>query len=146
MAAYTFTINEKDFRKYRHQLHNAIGIIGGNDGTVNALRDLVHIFDNIDVVNKSHTCPVGKRYLIDCIDCDGCEYELEKQRRKESFIAIGRSNYQYYKNDSQFSEGLGNVAKFPNKKSAWETIYNLGLNDVAPVIITINPAKATPTS
>ena len=52
MAAYTFTINEKDFRKYRHQLHNAIGIIGGNDGTVNALRDLVHIFDNVNVVNK----------------------------------------------------------------------------------------------
>lgn len=62
MKEYTITMTEKEIRRFKHQLSNAVGLLGGNDGTVNTLRDLRDLLEKtiIDSNNTDDFFAIGR--------------------------------------------------------------------------------------
>lgn len=116
MTAYTITMTEKEIRRFKHQLSNAVGLLGGNDGTVNTLRDLR------DLLEKT---------IIDSNNTD-------------DFFAIGIGNYLYWAgpDEATFSDNLNAIKRFPDAESAMKAIMD---NDIkgAPVHVVIPKSKRT---
>lgn len=52
---YTLKLNEKEIRKYRHQLYNAIGELGAENGTGKALKELAEKMEELMSSEKELT-------------------------------------------------------------------------------------------
>lgn len=57
---YTLKLNEKELRRYRHQLYNAVGELGGNDGTVKVLKELAERLEGLMDEQKELVRDVAK--------------------------------------------------------------------------------------
>ena len=110
MKTYIIEMTEREIRRFTHQLNNTIGLIGGNDGTVNALRDLRDKF----------------------------EKAIADYKDFEDFYAIGISTSLYWAGpDAEtYSDGFEDAKRFPDKKSALKAIIDNGIKG-APVHVII---------
>lgn len=55
---YTLKLNEKEIREYRHQLYNAIGELGPENGTGNALKELAEKMEELMSSEKELTLDI----------------------------------------------------------------------------------------
>lgn len=109
MKTYTIEMTEREIRRFTHQLNNTIGLIGGSDGTVNALRDLRDKF----------------------------EKTIADYKDFEDFYAVAIGDYMYWAGpDAEtYSPNINAIQRFSDAESANKAIADNKLKGAAAHVI-----------